>query len=69
VDAVIFRRLAHTAISAATSAAILLTALLADAAPPAPAPRCAKATYIRADGAIVTRTVCVVAQSNSEVGK
>jgi hypothetical protein len=58
-----FRTLAHTALSAATSAAILLTALMADAAtPPAapPAPRCASATYIRADGAIVTRTVCVL---------
>lgn len=52
-------------LAAATSAAILLTTLLADATPAPPAPRCARATYIRpSDGAIVTRTVCVV-----EVGK
>lgn len=65
----ILRRLAHTALAAAASAAILLTTLLANAAPPPPAPpgaKCARATYIRpADGAIVTRFVCVV----SEVGK
>jgi len=45
----------------ATAALLLAPAIARAAAPAPPAPRCATATMIRpSDGAIVTRTVCVI---------
>jgi hypothetical protein len=61
---------AKNLLASIAAASILLATFIANAAQPAAAaPVCAKATMIREDGAIVTRTVCVVSLPVARGGK